>query len=66
MLATGFDRQRNVLLLTPLDTFDDATLAVTDAACVTFFDAEAPLGLGPLVFEAAGTSWLADNRARAS
>ena len=42
MLAVGFDRQRNVLLLTLLDTFDNGTLAVMDAACVTFFDAEGP------------------------
>ena len=42
MLAMGFDRQRNVLLLTLLDTFDNSTLAVMDAACATFFDAEGP------------------------
>ena len=42
MLAVGFDRQRNVLLLTLLDTFDNGTLAVMDAACATFFDAEGP------------------------
>lgn len=42
MLAVGFDRQRNVLLLTLLDTFDNSTLAVMDAACGTFFDAEGP------------------------
>lgn len=42
MLAVGFDRQRNVLLLTLLDTFDNGTMAVMDAACVTFFDAEGP------------------------
>lgn len=42
MLAVSFDRHRNVLLLTLLDTFDNATLAVMDAACVTFFDAEGP------------------------
>jgi hypothetical protein len=42
MLAMGFDRQRNVLLLTLLDTFDNGTLAVMDAACATFFDAEGP------------------------
>jgi hypothetical protein len=42
MLAVGFDRQRNVLLLTLPDTFDNGTLAVMDAACVTFFDAEGP------------------------
>ena len=35
MLAVGFDRQRNVLLLTLLDTFDNGTLAVMDAACAT-------------------------------
>ena len=33
MLAVGFDRQRNVLLLTLIDTFDNSTLAVMDAAC---------------------------------
>ena len=42
MLAVGFDRQRNVLLLTLIDTFDNGTLAVMDAACATFFDAEGP------------------------
>jgi hypothetical protein len=42
MLAVGFDRQRNVLLLTLLGTFDNGTLAVMDAACATFFDAEGP------------------------
>jgi hypothetical protein len=42
MLAMGFDRQRNVLLLTLLDTFDNGMLAVMDAACATFFDAEGP------------------------
>lgn len=42
MLAVGFDRQRNVLLLTLLDTFDNGTMAVMDAACVAFFDAEGP------------------------
>lgn len=42
MLAVGFDRQRNVLLLTLLDTFDNSTLAVMDAACAAFFDAEGP------------------------
>ena len=42
MLAVGFDRQRNVLLLTLIDTFDNSTLAVMDAACATFFDAEGP------------------------
>ena len=42
MLAVGFDRQRNVLLLTLMDTFDNSTLAVMDAACATFFDAEGP------------------------
>ena len=42
MLAVGFDRQRNVLLLTLIDTFDNSTMAVMDAACVTFFDAEGP------------------------
>jgi hypothetical protein len=42
MLAMKFDRQRNVLLLTLLDTFDNATLAVMDAACTAFFDAEGP------------------------
>jgi hypothetical protein len=42
MLAVGFDRQRNVLLLTLIDTFDNGTLAVMDAACTTFFDAEGP------------------------
>ena len=42
MLAVGFDRQRNVLLLTLIDTFDNATLAVMDSACATFFDAEGP------------------------
>ncbi|MPZ34718.1 MAG: hypothetical protein GEV13_27670 [Rhodospirillales bacterium] len=42
MLAMGFDRQRNVLLLTLLDTFDNGTLAVMDEACATFFDAEGP------------------------
>ena len=42
MLSVGFDRQRNVLLLTLLDTFDNGTLAVMDAACATFFDAEGP------------------------
>jgi hypothetical protein len=42
MLAVGFDRQRNVLLLTLLDTFDNGTMAVMDAVCVTFFDAEGP------------------------
>ena len=42
MLAVGFDRQRNVLLLTLLDTFDNGTPAVMDAACTTFFDAEGP------------------------
>ena len=42
MLAVGFDRQRNVLLLTLLDTFDNGTLAVMDSACATFFDAEGP------------------------
>ncbi len=42
MLAMGFDRQRNVLLLTLLDTFDTSMLAVMDAACATFFDAEGP------------------------
>jgi hypothetical protein len=42
MLAVGFDRQCNVLLLTLLDTFDNGTLAVMDAACATFFDAEGP------------------------
>ncbi len=38
----GSDRQRNVSLLTLLDTFDNGTLAVMDAACATFFDAEGP------------------------
>jgi hypothetical protein len=42
MLAVGFDRQRNVLLLTLVDTFDNGTLAVVDAACATFFNAEGP------------------------
>ena len=42
MLAVAFDRQRNVLLLTLLDTFDNGTLAVMDATCATFFDAEGP------------------------
>jgi hypothetical protein len=42
MLAMGFDRQRNVLLLTLLDSFDNGTLAVMDSACATFFDAEGP------------------------
>lgn len=42
MLAVGFDRQRNVLLLTLLDIFDNGTLAVMDSACATFFDAEGP------------------------
>jgi len=42
MLAVGFDRQRNVLLLTLVDTFDNGTLAVMDSACATFFDAEGP------------------------
>jgi hypothetical protein len=42
MLAVGFDRQRNVLLLTLIDTFDNGTMAVMDAACATFFDAEGP------------------------
>lgn len=80
MLAVGFDRQRNVLLLTQLDTFANGTLAVMDAACATFFDAEGPshaifdftsthkagrlLGLGPLVFEPVDTSWLANDRAK--
>lgn len=40
MLAVGFDRQRNVLLLTLLDTFDNGTMAVMDTACAT-----APLSL---------------------
>jgi hypothetical protein len=71
MLAVGFDRQRNVLLLTLLDTFDNGTLAVMDAACATFFDAEGPsaeagrlLALGPLVFEPVDTSWLANDKAK--
>lgn len=42
MLSVGFDRQRNVLLLTLIDTFDNSTLAVMDEACATFFDAEGP------------------------
>ncbi|MBY0323379.1 MAG: hypothetical protein K2X72_31970 [Reyranella sp.] len=42
MLAVGYDRERNVLLLTLLDTFDNGTMAVMDAACVTFYDAEGP------------------------